>query len=198
MKKEVKATQGSTPQNTSPLLMLFIGVVCIGICLSLIAPYLFGNRKYERIVSAVAPVVGGEGVLAAATYNSGTDGPHPIVILWGDGSNHPWNWKLPRKWFPSSPRKIELVALLNHEQPVALETCYYLSTTVTRYRNDLSVIVREARTGHILANSTLRGYEPMNCPESIPMDQTRIDGPQVELEAVVEWLCPFVQASDCP
>lgn len=193
-------TQESIPKNASSLLILLIGVVCIGICSSLVMPHLFGNqyRRYEHIAATMSPLVTGEGVLDAAIYNPDTDGPHPIVLLWGNGSNHLWNWELPPKWFPSSSGKTELVAVLNQEQSVAVETCYYTLTTVTRYRKNLSVIVREARTGRTLANGTFRGDDPMSCPESVPVSQTRIDGPHVELKPVVEWLCPFVQTSDCP
>lgn len=193
-------TQKSLQKNASPLLILLIGVVCFGISLSLVLPHLFGNQyqKYERVASTMAPLATGTGVLNATIYHPDTAGPHPIVLLWGDGSNHPWNWELPRKWFPSAPSKTELVALLTREPSVAVETCYYVSTTVTRYRNDLTVVVREARTGQILASNTFRGDAPMSCPGSIPMGQTRIDGSLVALELVVAWLCPFVQGVDCP
>ena len=192
--------QKPNQKTVSLLLRLVIGMVCIGICLSLAIPYSLSirNRRHERVVSAMSSLVTGEGVPETATYNPDIDGPHPIVLLWADGSDHVWNWELPPNWFPTSPDKTELVALLNYEQPVAVETCIYQLTTVTRYRRDLGVIVREARTGRILTNSTLRGDEPMRCPESLPVYQTRIDGPHVALESVVKWLCPVVQPGNCP
>ena len=131
----------------------------------------------SSIFKAMAPVASGQGVPDAGEYNPDVPGPHRFIIL--DASGEPyfiWNDKLPPEWLPSSVSETELVVVVDRREVKLGSQAYTGGPSITRYRIEMDVQVREARTGEILMSRTLKGSEPGGFPQTAPKEQTRITG----------------------
>lgn len=154
------------------------------------------------ILGAMIPVTKGEGIPEAAIYDPSSAELHHIVLLESSGAPHTWNSNIPPDWLPVSINETELVALIGLEEEVALDTQRYTisgseALSITRYRSEIQVEVREARTGLALWNGTLRGSEPGPFPETAPAGQTRIDGGHASFGDLKEWLSCKVLTQVC-
>ena len=131
-------------------------------------------------------------------YNPDEAGLHRLVLLTKSGSPHEWNESLPADWLPSSVSETDLVVLVGPERETDLDSSTYRagsgpSDRVTRYRFEMDVEVREARTGHtVMRTTTVRGSEPGPFPVQLPAGETRIDGGRVTNRELIAWLTCYV------
>lgn len=117
-----------------------------------------------------------------------------MVIMSDTGQPHEMNSKIPDSWLPSSISDTELAVILYPEKEVELGTQTYVGgPPITRYRFKMDVIVREAYSGRILWEATIKGAEPEPFPETAPAGQTRLDGQRIEGEFVETWLINWLQ-----
>ena len=157
----------------------------------------------RSIFTAIAPVARRQGVPEAATYDPDSPGPHPVVLLTESGLAHRWNHSLPAEWLPSSVSETELIIVVGAEKENALGSASYAgcnnkTVRVFRYRFELDVVIREARTGRPLRTATLRGPEPAPFPATLSCGATRIDGEHVNEGALRAWLmCEVIIPEVC-
>ena len=156
------------------------------------------------ILSAMAPVAEGQGIPEAGIYNPAEPGPHRVVLLTESGSPHEWNQSLPAGWLPSSVSETELVIVVGPEKEIALDSARYTvlvvnrEVTVTRYRFERTIKIREARTGRTVRINTLRGAEPSGFPYQLSAGMTRIDGERVTSGMLRLWLgCDVIMSGVC-
>jgi len=111
----------------------------------------------------------GSGVARAARY---TAGPrfHPVVFIGRDGGEHPFTFRVPKRWWPSRLQRTELVACCDNEEGERLvDTCSYRGRgggTISRYVYTVKVRLVEARTGALLKEGLVAGGPPDSCPSS--------------------------------
>ncbi len=149
------------------------------------------------IARSLAPVADQQGVPEAGEYDEYKPGPHRVVLLDGSGALHAWNSELPDEWLPFSLGEAELVVILQEEQEVAYGSQLYISdsgfvSTVTRYRYEMPVQIRNAQTGRVVDETTVKGSEPGPYPLTMPAGQTRISGGRVEKEDLIVWVGKYV------
>lgn len=150
------------------------------------------------ILTALAPVARGEGIAEAAAYDPQAPGPHRLVLLKPSGAPHEWNEALPREWLPSSVGEAEMVILLGEMREVVLDTQEYVGgPPITRYRYEVDVEAREARTGRILWTEVMGGREPGPFPERAPVEMTRLVGDWPTAEELVQRLSCKVVPQEC-
>ncbi len=159
----------------------------------------------EESQAAVASACYGSSIPSAATYSGGA-GPHPILLVSTEGEVYLrnragetglWNSDLPASWLPSEVSAVELVACLGPEAEQPVERCSYIGgPPIIRYQHEIAIRVVAARTGEVVAQDTLRGSYPSDCPSTAPVSQTRIDGTNVYFEQVVDYLEPLVERGE--
>jgi uncharacterized repeat protein (TIGR02543 family) len=118
---------------------------------------------------------------------------HPVVLLDSTGNKHDWSDELPIEWLPTVVEETQLVVCVEEEREIEIETCHYHNgPDITRYRYSLDVELREAKTGNIVAVTTLDGTWPRDCRPTEPYSLTRLEGSHVSLDQVQEWLGEYV------
>lgn len=152
----------------------------------------------------------------AAAYNPLQPGPHLLVLLSASGgpcvedreeqtqtgqSNQvrdDWSARVPQDWSPASTGAVQLVALVGHEREIDLGSQSYLGgPAISRYRYEVDVEVREARTGQKVRGYTFSGADPPPFPKTAPVPQTRLEGAHYTYQELEAWLCPLVTSSGC-
>ena len=161
------------------------------------APAATATADIPAMVSALSPVVSGQGAAGAAAYDADAPGPHRILLLTQEGAYDVWNDLLPPGWRPSSAGEVELVALITRRE-ILLGTQIYSpqqagepDVTVGRYRYECDVELREAQTGRTLAAETWSGTDPIPFPPTTWV--TRLEGSSMEYVTLEGWLSPIVQ-----
>lgn len=161
-----------------------------------------GNKEiiaHFKIPISLSPVCKGIGVPEATAYQGSK---HPVVLLGSDGKRHNWTDDLPIEWRPTTEEEIQLVACVGGEKEKALETCSYYATPpydkVTRYQYILDIKLREAKTGKIVASTTLRGSEPRACSQKEYYHVTKLEGSHISISEVQEWLHKYVGEVSSP
>ena len=168
------------------------------------------------IVSALSPVVSGQGVPDAAAYDPNKPGPHHVVLLATSGeayngctyydfsqdgnciTDDDWNNLLPSDWLPSSVSETELVALIGPEREINLGSqAYDIGPDITAYRYEVDMEIREARTGQTLATFTFTGSDPLPFPEKAPVYLDRLEGSHFHYTDLENWLCSTVTGQRC-
>jgi hypothetical protein len=159
---------------------------------------------------AMGPVAAGQGVPGAAVYDPAKPGPHPLMILATSGEEYcrletqwnfcdPWDLNLPPGWLASSVDKVELVVVLDPEGQVNLGSAPYTidgkPVTVNRIRYEQSGVIREARTGRVLATLSFVGTEPRDFPEMTW--ENLLYGTRFIYSDLEKWMCPFVNGPAC-
>jgi hypothetical protein len=171
------------------------------ICILSLALPLLSISSCTSVPGAMAPVAGGQGIPNAAAYNPDEPGPHRLVLLTESGSPLKWNKSLPADVFPSSINATELVVILGPEHKAALDSAGYSKTglpevgggtTVTRYRFEMDVEIREARSRRTLESGIVRGTEPESFPMVLPAGQTSIVGEQITYRDLEGWLMCYM------
>lgn len=137
-----------------------------------------------------SPVREGIGVPQAASYQGDI---HPVVLLGSDGNKHEWSIHLPAEWLPVAVEQTQLVVFVGEEKGKIIETCHFYSgPDIKRYQYSLDVVLHEAKTGEIVASTTLHGSLPRGCRHSEDWSLTRLAGSTVSFEQLQEWLEEFV------
>ncbi len=174
------------------------------ICLGLLVLSLLFIPGCTSIPAAMAPVAAGQGIPNAAAYDPGLPGPHRLVLLAESGAPLKWNKSLPAEVFPASINATELVVILGAEHRVRLDSAGYSvngqpvasgeATTVTRYRFERNIQVREARTGRTLESGSVPGTEPEPLPFAIHGGQAYVDmdGKHVTYGDLEGWLMCYL------
>lgn len=144
----------------------------------------------EKVIGACEPTCRGEAVPGAAAYAG--SGPHPIVLLDTQGSEHAWTNELPREWWPATVEEVQLVAMIGPEEEVVIEVCPYNGPDITRFRYQSSIRLVEASTGIELDSAVLAGSDPRECRSTESWSLTRLEGERPTVEQAEEWLRPFV------
>jgi hypothetical protein len=152
-------------------------------------------------VPALASVVLGQGVPGAAIYSPGTAGPHPVVLLDKDGRQFEVGWGvrkvdnrlLPAGWFPSSVGEAELVAVFDSTSKKSYgQRCFYdRGPAIDRFHRDLIITLRAAKTGQVIASTTLQGPRHP-CPDHAPAQQTETYSGIPSKERIESWLRTYV------
>lgn len=139
-------------------------------------------------IDVIAPVAWGEGVPDAGEYDPNSSGLPRVVILAETERLQKWNDEIAKEMQPSYLSEVSLVVIIK-EMKTKLDTAAYLGgPEITRYRQDLWVQVREARTGILLSMTILQGGEPKPFPEGAPVGQTSIYGDHVSIDEMIAWL----------
>lgn len=144
---------------------------------------------------ALRDVVDGKGVLDAAVYDKNKLGIHPIILITQIDDVDEWNSKLPATWRPLNVSQTELVAQIAY-QDVVVETNlqWFKKAGYVRFyriRVNLDVVLREARTGEIIASAFFTGGDPPRFP-MYPEHQAYY-GDGVPYEVLMTWLKLYVE-----
>jgi len=109
---------------------------------------------------------------------------------------------VPEAWRATAVEDIELVACV-YEQFIKVESCgLYVSAAVGsayRQKHKVEVTLREAKTGTIVATTTLWGSEPAPCPETIIITSPTgvgteyVKGSEVPFSEIQSWLTQYVE-----
>jgi hypothetical protein len=135
----------------------------------------------------------GEPVPEAAEYKKGKR-PHPLVYFHVNGKNEwavyeDWQEKVREEWQAGTVEKAELVVVISKHQEIHIETRDYShikAPPISRYRYELDVYVRSARTGDVLCHKRF-----INNPREIMrVEEWRLTklGKPVEYKTVSDWL----------
>ena len=151
----------------------------------------------------VSSVCDGEAVLAAiyepnrpglhtlGVEKEGNQGRRSIASFDDIFNSIPSSWKA-----LADPRTVELAVCYRYESHT-IETCRYTAQgDVLRTQQVLSVTLRAAATGEVIATTQLKGGRPPDCPMSRDEKGWRIlGGTPVSAYDLVNWLRPFVEIS---
>jgi hypothetical protein len=155
-------------------------------------------QSISSIVDALRSVADGNGVSAAASYDPRKSGIHPIVFYSGDADIvDEWNAELPDAWRGQNVSQTELVAvLINHE--VVVDRARYTAKGMgifflNRIRTDTEVILREAKTGTIVATVTFPGGDPPTLKSGYDKIITAVYGTLVPYGAVEAFLKQYIE-----
>jgi WD40 repeat protein len=183
-------------------------------------PVLTPTPDYPSIALALQPVFSGQGVPEAAAYDPGGPGPHPVTLLSTSGAAYTqeiegesiggyqyttidnWNTHLPTGWSTASLSEVELVVVIGDEREYALESAQYVggqnqSLTVTAYRFETDIELREAHTGKTLAVLPFSGSDPRPFPERWGKVTNRLEGSHFTYVLLEGWLCQAVTSQVC-
>ncbi len=173
-------------------------------------PTLSPTPDFPALAQALAPLAGGQGVPQAAAYDPTLPGPHPLLILSSAGGEYcrletqwnfcdPWDLNLPPGWLASSLDNVQLVVVLDPEGVVNLGSAPYnmggSTVTVNRVRYEQNGVIREARTGRVLATLSFVGTEPRDFPEMTW--ETLLYGTRYLYTDLEKWICPFADPVGC-
>ena len=90
--------------------------------------------------------------------------------------------------------EVQLVVFVWEEEENIIQVCEYSSGfPITRYQFSIDVVLREAKTGKIVANTNLRGSMPRECGQTEPLRLTRLEGSHISFNQVEDWLEPYVE-----
>jgi uncharacterized repeat protein (TIGR02543 family) len=143
---------------------------------------------------ALSPVCKGIGIPRATTYDGDR---HPLVLLDSDGNKHAWSDDLQVKWgwLAATIEETQLVVCIGKEQEQVVETCRYWTSgpPIIRYKYSLGVKLSEAKTGKVVAITTLYGSEPLPCENVEPYYLERKEGSHVSICQLEKWLWKYVE-----
>jgi hypothetical protein len=153
------------------------------------------NIKAEFFWGPSAPFISvpnGVGVSDAAPYLSGS-GLHPVILVTSsENFARRWSDELPTEW-TSTVADTQLVACLGKHEAKVLQVCPYVdAASVTRYQYFMDVKLREAKTGQVVAQTTLLGSLPGACKKQESVYTTALYGDYVTFDQLKEWLQPHV------
>ena len=148
--------------------------------------------------------------LKAACTGVGVRGTHvflddkqlrTLVVLDAQGNrSDPWgDIPVRNKWEPMALRFTELVACIEPDGRHSVQTCGYSGgPAITRYQHRAHVRVVVAASGRILAEDTLQGSVPDECPTTARVSKTTIDGSNVTRADVTRWLSEKIKPTSSP
>ena len=106
---------------------------------------------------ALFPACQGQAVAQAAEYKSG-NGAHPLVFFHLDNKNtwtvfEDWQERVAEEWQATEVEKTQLVVLVSKQKKVFHDrTPFQEGPPVTRYKFELDVYVRAAKSGEVLCH----------------------------------------------
>ncbi len=163
---------------------------------STLTPTPIPTQSLSLISDALLPAAQGMEVAEAAVYDPYKAGIHPIVFIAANDQKW-WNNNLPESWRPSNVSQVELVAVLRFINDQIEAQRYRMSggglVTVRSYRVDTEVMLREARTGNLIATTLFRGGPSPALPHKIPAGTQAFYGDIVAYEIVELWLKDYVE-----
>ncbi len=147
-----------------------------------------------EIEFAAAPACSGQGISEAQTYAPGS-GVHPVVAIVVNSSvvdmappvtNH---W-VSRDLWPASLDQVQLVVCIGPEEADTVETCEYSAGTLKkRIQFHREVRLISAQTGETIAQHTLLGSLPKQCPDFTEQgNDADIKGTKPSSTELSEWL----------
>jgi len=164
------------------------------IIVSVLVVFLYFGQ-YAFIQDAVSAEWLESGIPSASPYIDGP-GTHPIVLLDASCNAHDWAFQLPSDWCPESVSDLELVAIVEDQEEIAIQTCHYnMGPPITRYQYFMNVSVYSAKTGELVMSENLNGSVPSLCPQTAPLSQTTIYGQPLTLASLEDWLADIVNPS---
>ena len=145
------------------------------------------------ILAKLGDVCRGESIERAANYQEGKG--NLMVLLSSTGERHPWTDEIPDTWEPTGIRFAQLVVCAEEPHTVLIETCgpYFTLTgqrapDINRYRYQMRVQIYIARTGKLLASTTLYGNAPRECRPIEKYGLTTLVGDPIPFSRLHEWL----------
>jgi len=145
----------------------------------------------ERVYSAMAPVVAGQGVPEAAVYQPNKVSVPKLVVLDTEGGPHYMNNYLNPDLLPTSINETELVIVVGERKVELGRQSYYFlveenSYSVKRIRYEMDITVREALSGDVIMTRTYKGSEPGQFPSSVDNEVREISGSCVSFNDIWE------------
>jgi hypothetical protein len=156
------------------------------------------TQSLDEIIEAVMPAAEGNEVAEAAAYDLSKPGIHPIVFIAAKDQDD-WNESLPVEWRPTHVSQAELVAVIR---------LVYMKFAVQRYRTpgaagggvfvrayrvDTEVLLREAKTGNLIATTIFKGGPAPALPDRLPAGTTALYGDLVPFGTIQLWLKDYVE-----
>jgi len=151
-------------------------------------------------------VCSGQGVPEAGSYNENIPGPHPVIFSFSCGYMDPpqcgagtenWWRSLPPDWYndhKESVGNIELVACVSDDFDVIVGgPCQYnIGADIYLARHARRIVLRDAKTAAVIAETVIEGSDPGPCPLTAPINQTREYGGYYQFGDVGNWLSAYV------
>ncbi|MFZ5856503.1 MAG: hypothetical protein ACOYZ6_06705 [Chloroflexota bacterium] len=159
------------------------------------------TQSLDDILEALMPAAQGSEVAEAAAYDLSKPGIHPIVFIAAKDQDD-WNESLPVEWKPSNVNQAELVAVVRYINVQTDVRRYRTPGTtggnvyVRTYRVDTEVLLREARTGNLIATTTFKGEPAPNLPDRLPAGTTALYGIPVPFGTIQLWLKDYVEVKN--
>ena len=188
-------------QSRRRMLLLVGGLLVLFSCLCTIAFFFLAQSATELeearsvefdvlygVCESGAPTAG------AAPY-TGVTGLHPIMIVQMDGDgNMSRNFiSYPREWQPNRLGQTALVACIEPQQAVLLESC---ENQVERYQYTLEATLHDAQSGKKISQELFLGSPPLPCEEEVLFEgeQQAIPsyGKVVDDDEIEDWLRSYV------
>mgnify|MGYP001229267770 CR=1 FL=1 len=151
-----------------------------------------------ELMEAIEAVRAGRGVPQAAAYDPALPGPHRLVIVTRSGEPHDWTSRLPPEWIAKTVSELALVVVVDAKEVDLGSRSYSGGPPITRYRHDLQLYVRGARSGVLLGDFQVKGGTPEDFSYLAPQPQTRIDGRRADSVQLEAALNRFVQPLETP
>ncbi len=177
------------------LYLIFLGVISLMGCAEDKLAEIDGAGLLELtpLYHSVSQVCNGTAVENAAGYTE-ESGLHPIVLLSTLGGLHEWSYGLPVEWEPNSVSEVELVACVENEEAIIIETCQYSGgPPVDRFIYEVVIYLMDAKTGETIGIQAISGDSPRECKFTERQDLTKVYGSHVELNTVTDWISLFVE-----
>lgn len=153
---------------------------------------LVGVRPIEYLLKTVCQ---GIGIAQMPSYED-QPGIHPLLLMEYGGRLHRWNDEVFEKWQPSNEHLPEIVACIGEFKSTTLGYCHYIgaggTSTVSRRQTSLDITLREARSGSIIASTTIYGPLVEECPLNI-VEGTKDIGRNPQFSDAEGWLSKYVE-----
>jgi hypothetical protein len=199
--------------NKKVLIAIVVGVVALILIACCVGAILIGRQASQDVKAmedefgSLRAVCEGGSVDSAAVYAAGS-GVHPTMgfeLKYGD-SLVLRESIIPEEARPEMLGETELVLYVGEQEEMLVESCEYFPmgenedeeklAIIERYAYEREVTLIEARTGEVVAQETLRGTEPDECPEEARFSdegETKTEyGGTVSDEDVLEWVRSYV------
>ncbi len=142
-----------------------------------------------------------KGVPEAKEYDQEKRGPHRIVLLTASGELSDFYKSLPDSWKPSTISEVELVAVLSFQQEIVASATYMSncpgtrsSVVINRIRRNTFVVVKEAKTGKVVASQLFKGSDPPSFGWSVKCIKIKgFFGDPVPFSTIYQWLMGYVK-----
>lgn len=156
------------------------------------------TQSLSLIADSLLPAAQGFEVTEATAYDPYKAGIHPIVFISANDQEE-WNDNLPEAWRPSSVGQAELVAVLRFINVQAEERRYKIGgagggfADIYSYRVDTEILLREAKSGNLIASTIFRGGPAPSLKHRLPAGTQALYGNIVAYQIIELWLKNYVE-----